>query len=116
MGIRTVRIVATAAFAFAAMAAAPAAFAGEVNGKGDKTPVGEHRVPASICAFSGLNDVPDGSDHPDDPFAAGHVQSFGDIIQEIAGMSPGSIAMMKDMLQANKPGISCNKNAEHEEH
>ncbi len=112
MGIRTVRIVATAAFAFAAMAAGPAAFAGEVNGHGEKTPPGSYEVPSSICSFSGLND------NPDDPapLEGGRVQSFGALIKQFAAFGPGSIAMMKEDLQANKPGIWCNKNTDLEEH
>ena len=90
--------------------AAPAALAGETTGNGKPTPIGTYSTPASICAFSGQNDVPDGSDSPDDPFAAGRVQSFGDIIQELAQSYPGAIADMGELLQENKPGISCNKN------
>lgn len=111
MVIRSIRIAAaTAAVLAATLVAAPSAFAGEVNGKGDKTPVGLHEVPSSICAFSGLNDVPDGSDAPGDPFAAGKVQSWGDIIQEVAHWGPGSVPEMKELMQAVKPGVSCNKN------
>ncbi len=90
--------------------ATPPAVAGETIASGGLTPIGEYRVPASVCAFSGLNDVPDGSDAPGDPFAAGRVQSFGDIVQQIARFYPGSIADMGADLQANKPGVSCNKN------
>jgi len=90
--------------------AAPPAIAGETTGSGGRTPIGEYRVPTSVCAFSGLNDVPDGSDASGDPFAAGRVQSFGDIVQQIARFHPGSIADMGGDLQANKPGVSCNKN------
>ncbi len=100
----------TAGVLLAASVAAPAALAGETTGNGGTTPIGEYRTPASICAFSGLNDVPDGSDAPGDPFAAGRVQSFGDIIQQIAGSEPGAIVEMRELMQANKPGISCNKN------
>lgn len=111
MVIRSIRIaLATAAVVVAAMAAAPAASAGETNGKGEETPVGNYEVPASICAFSGLNDVPDGSDAPWDPFAAGKIQSWGDILQEVAGTAPGTVPTMKAVMQEMKPGISCNKN------
>jgi len=78
--------------------------------KRGRTPIGEYRLPASVCEFSGLNDVPHGSDAPGDPFAAGRVQSFGDIVQQIARFYPGSIADMGADLQASKPGVSCNKN------
>ncbi len=89
--------------------AAPAALAGETTGNGGTTPIGEYRTPASICAFSGLNDVPDGSDEPGDPFAPGRVQSFGDIVQQFAKME-GGIPAVAELLQANKPGVHCNKN------
>lgn len=111
MVIRSIRVAATTAAVFiAGVAMAPAAMAGETTGNGDETPVGKYEVPASICAFSGLNDVPDGSDAPWDPFAAGKIQSWGDILQEVAKMEPGTVPTMKDLMQAMKPGISCNKN------
>lgn len=52
------------------MTMAGSAFAGEINGKGDPTPIGD--VPSSICAFSGLQDA----SGPDDPLSGpGHVQT-----------------------------------------
>lgn len=49
------------------------AFAGEINGKGDSTPIRDPGVPNSICAFSGLQDA---SGEPGDPNAGpGHVQT-----------------------------------------
>jgi hypothetical protein len=111
MSSRILRTVAAGAGAFLALAVtAPAALAGETTGNGGTTPIGEYKTPASICAFSGLNDVPDGSDAPGDPFAPGRVQSFGDIIQQVAGSYSGAIVDMREVMQANKPGISCNKN------
>lgn len=89
------------------------ASAGEVNGKGDPTPVGNYDVPASICAFSGLNDNPAGEG--DDVFDAGKVQSFGDIVQQVAREFGGIPANLSD-LQENKPGINCNKNRSSSEH
>lgn len=48
------------------------AFAGEINGKGKQTPIGEYAVPSSICAFSGLQDA----SGPGDPLSGpGHVQT-----------------------------------------
>lgn len=107
---RSIRIAAgSAAILLGTIAGAPAALAGEVTGNGTSTPIGEYATPASVCAFSGLNDVPDGSDSPGDPFAAGKVQSFGEIVQEFASSGPRTIKVMKDVLQENKPGVTCNK-------
>ena len=63
-------VLAIACAAFAIAAAAPA-MAGEVNGRGDKIPGAVNG--ASICAFSGLNDHPEGApgNFP------GKVQNFG---------------------------------------
>lgn len=97
------------------------ALAGEITGGGPDgpkpTPVATYENPNSICAFSGLNDVPDGSDSPEDPFAAGRVQSFGDGVQEVVRTFPGKPSDYVGLLQENKPGILCNKNRapEHEE-
>ena len=88
----------------------PTATAGENTGNGKPTPVGDYAVPASICAFSGLNDVPDGSDSPGDPFAAGKVQSWGDIVQQVAKGGPRGASTSGGQLQEFKPGVSCNKN------
>jgi hypothetical protein len=95
------------------LAGAGIASAGESTGNGGKTPVGRHEVPASICAFSGLNDVPDGSDAPDDPFAAGKVQSFGDIVQEASKMQRKGASSWVPLITNGGPGDSCKPGAEH---
>ena len=64
------------------------AFAGEVNGNGDQTPVGGRAN--SICAFSGLQDG-------DPPFISTQVQNYGAIVAAFKGLPP--IA---------GPGITCN--------
>jgi hypothetical protein len=56
---------------------ASAAFAGEVNGNGDPTPVQDYQA-GSICSFSGLNDDP----NDPDPIDGGRVQSFGQIVSK----------------------------------
>jgi len=49
-----------------------AAFAGEINGKGGSTPIGDGTARNSICAYSGLQD----GEGPDDPASGpGHVQT-----------------------------------------
>jgi hypothetical protein len=49
-----------------------AAFAGEINGKGEQTPIGKGTARNSLCAFSGLQD----GEGPDDPLSGpGHVQT-----------------------------------------
>lgn len=48
------------------------AFAGEINGNGESTPVRDPGVPNSICAFSGLQD----GTGPEDPNSGpGHTQT-----------------------------------------
>lgn len=54
------------------------AWAGEVTGKGDPTPIQSYRA-GSICSFSGQNDDPDSTE----PLDGGRVQSFGDLVQEV---------------------------------
>lgn len=90
------------------------ASAGEITGGGKDgpkpTPIASYENPNSICAFSGQNDVPDGSDDPGDPFAAGRVQSFGDIVQQFVREFVEEPAGHVETLLENKPGINCNKN------
>lgn len=56
---------------------AGSAFAGEVTGKGDPTPIAEYRA-ASICSFSGQNDA-----EPPPGRTAEHVQNWGQIPKEV---------------------------------
>ena len=62
------------------------AWAGEVNGKGDPTPV-QGRIASSICSFSGLDD--DGSG----------IQSYGQIVRALGVPNPFP-----------SPGAACNGN------
>lgn len=80
------------------------AFAGEVNGNGDATPIESYQA-GSICSFSGLNDDPDDPR----PFEDGRVQSFGDIVQEaieVMGDGHGASAL-KPLLVYDGPGVHC---------
>lgn len=86
---RTAPFVAAAAFA-AAMIALPA-IAGEVNGNGDPTPIRERAN--SICAFSGLNDHPEGQ--PGNP--PGRTQNYGHTLQ-----------LMDLVAKLFNPGDICN--------
>ena len=97
-----VLVAACAAFA---IAAAPAV-AGEVNGRGDKIPGAVNG--ASICAFSGLNDFPEGApgNFP------GRVQSFGQFklfFQNLFDM------MFNPHDLPSYPGDNCQGNLEGEE-
>jgi hypothetical protein len=76
---------AVCAAAIAALSGAPA-FAGEVTGTGESTPI-RNGVAASECAFSGLDD-PDA-----DVFT--HTQSFGQLVSMFGPM--GGV-----------PGVACN--------
>lgn len=85
------------AAAAAALLATGAASAGEVTGKGKATAAPDHAN--SICAFSGLNDHPEGQ--PGNP--AGKVQNWGHTMQ-LFGLDPSEF----------NPGDACNPNADFE--
>lgn len=72
------------------------ATAGEITGNGKFLEMNGK----SICSFSGLNDVPDGSDGG----TAGRTQSFGQEVR--AGLSP----------RLFNPGLACNPTNELPEH
>jgi hypothetical protein len=100
-----------AAAAMLAFGAAPAAQAGEITGGKDPKPtpikVGTKNgpVPASHCAFSGLDDVDEDED-PNDPATDdfGRTQSFGQIARWAKGDLGGFNA-----------SYGCKKGAEFEE-
>ncbi len=82
---------------------APAAQAGEITGKGKPTPVNDY-VAASICSFSGLDDV-DELEDPNNPLTDdfGRTQNLGQIVKTVpSGFRAG----------INASG--CNPHAEHE--
>jgi hypothetical protein len=84
------------------LASSPAAYAGEVNGNGDPIPATDHA--ASLCAFSGQNDFPEGApgNFP------GRVQSFGSFLKFLAGI----LGFRLNPLDApNYPGEGCNPNS-----
>jgi len=96
-----------ASFAAIALYAAPPAFAGEVNGRGDPIPATDNA--ASACAFSGLNDNP--TDPPEGDFP-GRVQSFGALLKFLAEI----LGFRLHPLDADSyPGVGCNPNSEFEE-
>lgn len=68
---------------------APAAQAGEVTGNGKPTPVDRY-VAASICAFSGQDDV-DEEEDPNDPMTDdfGRTQNWGQIPKQYREGNPG---------------------------
>lgn len=68
------------------------AFAGEINGNNQPTPVNSY-VMHSICAFSGLND------NPDDPIEGGKIQSWGAIPRDVRDQLA---------LEGEHPGDACN--------
>jgi hypothetical protein len=87
------------------------AFAGEVNGKGEPTPIQTFQA-GSICAFSGQNDDPDSTEM----FDGGRVQSFGDIVQEAVKLQkatgdafgPGKLGqVVSPIVSTDGPGVHC---------
>lgn len=101
------RILAGGALAAAlVLGAGSPALAGEVRGKtGEPTPIADHHLPASICAFSGINDTYSGD--PDVPDGDGftRTQNWGQLPQEFrAGLRDGSIPW----VHAAPPNVACN--------
>jgi hypothetical protein len=78
---------------------AGSAFAGEVTGKGDPTPIQEGQA-ASICSFSGRND----GEPPPWPKAE-HVQNWGQIPKEFGMKSPRKASILATRATAT-PGSS----------
>lgn len=78
---------------------AGSALAGEVNGKGDPTPVNGY-IAASICAFSGQNDG-------NPPF--GRTQSYGTNVaagrSDPSAVNPGAVGQG---VFSFHPGYACN--------
>src|SRR3954454_15606529 len=97
-----------AAAATAAMIASVPASAGEVTGSGKDLPVNGN----SLCAYSGLNDTPDGLSVPDgqggfiqiDP--GGHVQSYGYFKAQKDFLPSPSDPAARDTFAF--PGVGCN--------
>jgi hypothetical protein len=96
------KILAGAALALIVSGAGGTAFAGEVNGNGDPTPVarpevGGRLVASSECAFSGLED---GEEDPTGPSGPGVTQNWGQIPKAV-----------RDAIKPfASPGIACRGN------
>lgn len=86
------------------------AFAGEVGGNGEATPVQTRYVAASLCAFNGLDD---GSESGN-PVTPGVVQSVGPLIAELA-KSPVETSTFTQIIRQEGPGTNCRGNLEGEE-
>ena len=92
-------------FATAALASATPAIAGEIKGPpptGNYTGTELDMHSRSICAFSGLNDSPDGDPFFGDP--GGITQSFGSFFGS-SGFPVNDLDPRSDDLS---PGFSCN--------
>jgi hypothetical protein len=87
-----------------------AAFAGEVGGNGEATPIKTRYVAASACAFNGLDD---GSESGN-PVTPGVVQSVGPLIAELA-KSPLPRSTFTQIIREEGPGTNCRGNLEGEE-
>jgi hypothetical protein len=109
------KLIATATIVVAGVSIGGTAFAGEVNGNGDPTPIDVYRA-GSICSFSGLNDVPEGDVVDEetgeiDPLSVGRVQSWGQTLNLAAATflpegTKGKSALTGE-IQAFGPGASC---------
>jgi hypothetical protein len=80
------------------------AFAGEIGGNGEPTPIDSYRA-GSICSFSGLNDEPTSPD----PFEDGRVQNWGTVLGDakvFLGDGKGASAISHEIL-VEGPGTNC---------
>ena len=98
------KFIAGAALALIFTGGGGTAFAGEVGGNGEPTPIQTRHVAASICAFNGLDDGSEGG-----PVGPGNVQSFGSIV---AGMSQeaGGAKSFAHIIRVEGPGTNCRGN------
>ena len=111
------KLIAMATIVVAGVSLGGTAFAGEVTGKGKTTPINNFGHAQSICAFSGLNDVPEGDlvpvdpEDPDgpqmiDPLSVGHTQNWGHTQALAKALLPPDVyaaARAQEM-----PGATCN--------
>lgn len=99
-----------AAIAAAAALGLTSAQAGEITGTGAPIDVNGR----SDCAFSGLNDTPDG-DPPRDP--GGRVQSYGYLVGQWGFINPQDAdPNSTDPRLQRIPGFACNPNRGHDLH
>jgi hypothetical protein len=103
------KLIAGAALALIVTGAGSTAFAGEIGGNGEPTPIKTRHVAASICAFNGLDDGSEGG-----PVGPGNVQSFGSIV---AGMArdAGGASSFAHVIHDEGPGTNCRGNLGGEE-
>ena len=103
------KFIAGAALALIVSGAGGTAFAGEIGGNGEPTPIKTRHVAASICAFNGLDDGSEGG-----PVGPGNVQSFGSIV---AGMAKeaGGASSFSHVIHDEGPGTNCRGNLSGEE-
>ena len=100
------KLIAAVAVAVGIVVTPSAAFAGEITGNGEPTPINQFNA-NSICSFSGQNDDPTGGG---DPFEAGRVQNWGhtkNVAKELLGDGHGASAIT-DQMHEMGPGASCN--------
>src|SRR4051794_36336729 len=99
------KFIAGAALALIVSGAGGTAFAGEVGGNGQPTPIKTRHVAASICAFNGLDD---GSESGA-PVTPGVVQSFGSLVAGMA-QDAGGASSFSHMIHDEGPGTNCRGN------
>jgi hypothetical protein len=109
--------IAAAVLVFTVAGSAGPAVAGEITGGPNPKPTPVARptaVAGSICSFSGQNDNPSGVGEEDDPFAAGRVQNWGDVLKQAKdindpnffGAGPGASELAR-AIQGAGPGTEC---------
>jgi hypothetical protein len=103
------KLIAGAALALIVTGAGSTAFAGEIGGNGEPTPIKTRHVAASICAFNGLDDGSEGG-----PVGPGNVQSFGSIVAGLA-KEAGGASSFSHMIHDEGPGTNCRGNLSGEE-
>ena len=98
--------IAAAVIVVAGAGASGTAFAGEIGGNGELTPINSYRA-GSICSFSGLNDDPSGGG---DPFQAGHTQNWGQAVgvaKQLLTTDSHGVSSIADQIHVEGPGTNC---------
>jgi hypothetical protein len=100
------KFIVAGALAIVSMGAGGTAFAGEIDGTGELTPINRFQA-GSICSFSGLNDDPTGGG---DPFQDGKVQNWGTVVEDakvFIGDGDHGANELASMILPEGPGTHC---------
>jgi len=100
------KIITGAALALLTVGAGGTAFAGEIGGNDELTPINRYQA-GSICSFSGLNDDPSGGG---DPFSDGRTQNWGRAVDDaktFIATDDHGVSSIADQVRIEGPGTNC---------